>query len=514
MHEENPSSDPLLSNYGNSKLEESSKSNELSIDNDCDDSRSSLVLEVMEEIKDLYTIAFPTIITSLLLYGKSAISMHFLGKLGKEALAGGCLAIGMANITGYSIISGLAAGMEGISSQACGAQQWVLISETLQCTIMLLILTCIPISILWLNFEPILLLCGQDPTISSVATTYLAFTLPDLILQSFINPLKIYLRAQSLTLPLMFSAALALVLHALINYVIVHTFSLGIQGVALASAFTDLNLLIIILLYLWFSGACSKSWHGWSHQCFNRWKPILHQAIPSCVSICLEWWWYELLILLSGLLTNAADTVATTGIIIQATALTYNFPFALSLAVSTRVGNELGANKPNKAKTSSFTALLCAFFTGIISMTFMVTTSNIWGRMFTDDEAILSLLAKTLPIVGLCEVGNCPQTTICGMLRGSARPTLGANINLVSFYIVGLPVALLMGFVFDLGLLGLLLGLLAAQIVCAIVMVVVLARTDWTEQANRARELVGEINEDNGENNEGIEESVSIVSLN
>jgi len=44
---------------------------------------------------------------------------------------------------------------------------------------------------------------------------------------------------------------------------------------------------------------------------------------------------------------------------------------------------------------------------------------------------------------------------------------------------VGLPVALLMSFVFDLGLLGLLLGLLLAQIVRASVMTIVLARTNW-----------------------------------
>lgn len=418
------------------------------------------------------------IIVGLLIYGKSAISMHFLGKIGKEALAGGCLAIGMANITGYSVISGLASGMEGIASQAYGAQQWMLVGQTLQCTVMILILTCIPISILWLNFEPILLLCGQNATISSIATTCLTFSLPNLILQSIINPLKIYLRTQNVTLPLMFSTTLALIFHVLVNYVIIHCFSLGIRGIALAGAFADLTLLITLLLYLWFSGACSRSWQGWSFQCFNQWKPILHQAIPSCVSVCLEWWWYELLIILSGSLANAADTVATSGIIIQATSLIYNFPFALSLSISTKVGNELGANRPSKAKISSFTALLCAFFTGIVAMLLVVTTRNVWGRIFIEDEAILSLMETSLPIVGLCEIGNCPQTTICGVLRGSARPVLAAKIILVSFYGVGLPIAILMCFGLDLGLVGLLLGLLAAQLVCAIAMMIVLTRTN------------------------------------
>uniref|UniRef100_K7MM63 Polysaccharide biosynthesis protein C-terminal domain-containing protein n=1 Tax=Glycine max TaxID=3847 RepID=K7MM63_SOYBN len=344
----------------------------------------------------------------LITYGKSAISTYFLGKLSKEALVGGSLAIGVANITGYSIISSLATSMDGISSQACGAQQWTLIGQTLQCSIMILTLTCITISILWLNIEPVLLFCGQNPTISSIATTYLGFSLPDLIFTSLIISFKIFLRTQDVTLPFMFSATLAPFLHAIINNVVIHTFGLGIQGVALVGSFTNIKFLIILLLYLWFSRNCSNSWQGW---------------------------WYELLVLFSGVLPNATKTIATYGIIIQATSLIYNFPYALSLAVSPKVGNELGANRSDKAKASSFYALLCAFITTIVAT---ILTVN-----------------------------------------GSARPTLGAKINLVSFYVVGLPVALLMSFVFDLGLLGLLLGLLLAQIVRASVMTIVLARTNW-----------------------------------
>ncbi|KDP31922.1 hypothetical protein JCGZ_12383 [Jatropha curcas] len=478
---------PLLSRYNSGKSRKE-KNKQDSLYCQYQSWRPSLS-QAVEEIKQLYTIAFPMIITGLLIYGKSAISMIFMGKLGKEVLAGGSLSIGIANISGYSVISGLAMGMEAISSQACGAKQWPLMSQTLQRTIAILTLCCIPISLLWLNIEPLLIFCGQDPSISSIASTYLAFSLPDLILQSFINPLKIYLRTQNITLPLMLSSAFALILHVPINHILVY--HLGIQGIAVAVTITDLNLLVTLLLYLCFSGICRESWQGWSLRCFDEWKPILDLAIPSCVSVCLEWWWYELMIVFSGLLTNASDAVATMGILIQATSLLYIFPSALSLAVSTRVGNELGANQPSKAKTSSVVALSCAIFMGFIAMLFMISMRHAWGQIFTTDNAILSLTASAMPVVGLCELGNCPQTTGCGVLRGSARPTLGANINLSSFYGIGLPIAILMGFVMGLGLLGLWLGLLAAQVVCAVIMVVVLMRTDWEMEANRARELTG-----------------------
>ncbi|KAL2522765.1 MATE efflux family protein [Forsythia ovata] len=279
------------------------------------------------------------IITGLLIYGKSLISMLFMGRLGKEALAGGSLAIGIANITGYSVISGLSMGMEPISSQAFGAKQLSLMGQTLQRTIIILGFSCIPISFLWLNIQPILLLCRQDPTISSIASTYLSFCLPDLLFQSLINPLRIHLRSQNITFPLMFSAAVALSLHAPINYFLIYYLSLGIKGTALAVAITDFNLLATLVVYIFLSGICRESWQVWSVDCFNEWKPILSLALPSCVSVCLEWWWYELMILLAGVLPTAPEAVAATGILLQATSLVYIFPSAMSLAVSTRVGN-------------------------------------------------------------------------------------------------------------------------------------------------------------------------------
>lgn len=475
--------------------------------------------QVILEIKMIYTIAFPMIITGLLIYGKSLVSMLFLGKLGKHALAGGSLAIGIANITGYSVISGLALGMEAISSQAFGAKQLPLMCQTLRRTVVMLLLACIPISILWLNIDPILVFFNQDPAISGMASTYLTYCLPDLLFQSLINPLRIYLRSQNITLPLIFSAGFALALHAPINYCLINRFSLGIRGIALAVAITDFVLLATLMVYLCFWGDIWRKswmvrWDSFQFRCSfdHEWRSILNLSLPSCFSVCLEWWWYEIMILLSGILSNAAEAVATMGILLQATSLVYIFPAALSLAASTRVGNELGANQPEKARASFLVSLFCSVLTSLIAMSCMVTLGSTWGRAFTEDEAIVALTAAVMPVVGLCELGNCPQTTGCGVLRGTARPTLGVHINLGSFYGVGLPMAVFMGFVMKMGLLGLWLGLLGAQIVCAILMVWILSRTDWMVQASRARELIGlELNHD--DQNEQLREGLTAIKM-
>ncbi|KAK9927332.1 hypothetical protein M0R45_024520 [Rubus argutus] len=444
----------------------------------------------LNEAKSIASIAFPMVLTGLLLYSRSMISMLFLGHIGELALAGGSLAIGFANITGYSILSGLAMGMEPICCQAFGAKRFKLLGHTLQKTVILLLLTSIPISFLWFNMKRILLFCGQQDEIANEAQSYIIYSLPDLIAQSLLHPLRIYLRTQSITVPLTCCATLAILLHIPINYLLLSVLDLGIKGVALSGVWTNVNLVGSLIVYITVSGVYRKTWGGFSSKYFFKgWKSLLNLAIPSCISVCLEWWWYEIMILLCGLLLDPQATVASMGILIQTTALIYIFPSSLSFGVSTRVGNELGANRPKRAKLAAIIGLSYSFIFGFSALLFAVMVRNIWASMFTRDSEIIALTSMVLPIIGLCELGNCPQTTGCGVLRGTARPKLGANINLGCFYLVGMPVAVWLSFYAGFDFRGLWLGLLAAQGSCVVTMLFVLARTNWELQAERAKDL-------------------------
>jgi MATE family multidrug resistance protein len=195
------------------------------------------------------------------------------------------------------------------------------------------------------------------------------------------------------------------------------------------------------------------------------------------------------MILLCGLLINPRATVASMGILIQTTSLLYIFPSSISFSVSTRVGNKLGAQKPSKAKLSAIVGLSCSFILGLFALVFAIMVRNIWASMFTEDKEIIKITSLVLPLIGLCELGNCPQTTGCGVLRGTARPKVGANINFGSFYIVGMPVAIWLAFFVGFDFQGLWLGLLVAQGTCAVTMLVILSQTDWDVEAVRAKNL-------------------------
>ncbi|KAK4774590.1 hypothetical protein SAY86_009525 [Trapa natans] len=445
--------------------------------------------EMAAEARSIMALAFPIVLTALIHYSRSVVSMFFLGRLGDLELAAGSLAIAFANITGYSVLSGLALGMEPLCSQAFGALRPKLLSLTLHRSVIFLLLCSVPISMLWLNVSTILLCLRQDPRITAMAQTYLLFSLPDLLTNSFIHPTRIYLRAQGITLPVTLASLLGTLFHVPANLLLVSHLGYGVAGVAAASAASNAFVLVCVVLYVRAQRIHEPTWTNPSAECLRGWLPLLRLAAPSCVSVCLEWWWYEIMIILCGLLSDPKSTIASMGILIQTTSLLYVFPSSLGFAVSTRVGNELGASQPHRAKLSAAVAILLAATSGLSAATFATSMRDTWARLFTHDADILRLTSAALPILGLCELGNSPQTVGCGVLRGSARPSTAANVNLGAFYLVGMPVAVGLGFGLGFGFTGLWMGLLSAQVCCAGLMLYVVGTTDWDHQVVRAQSL-------------------------
>ena len=457
------------------------------------------------EVASIVRLAVPMVGAGLLMYARSLVSMIFLGRLGRLPLAGGSLALGFANITGYSVLSGLAAGMDPVCGQAFGAGRTSVLSAALRRTVSLLLAASVPVSLLWVAMHRFLVAAGQDPDIAAAASEFILCSLPDLLVQSFLHPIRVYLRAQSITLPITYAAAAALLLHAPVNSLLVHGLRLGIRGVALGAVCTNMNFLLFLVAYMYFSGIMHRNGNG-AGDCKDdassllaeeeehvlEWGRLLRLSVHSCMSVCLEWWWYEIMVLLCGVLADPKAAVAAMGILIQTTSLVYIFPHSLGCAVSTRVGHELGAGRPERARLAAHVGLICGAALGLVACAFATSVRGVWARMFTADAAILHLTSAALPILGAAELGNCPQTAGCGVLRGSARPGKAARINVSAFYGVGMPAALALAFwPARLDFRGMWAGMLAAQLVCAALMLRTVQRMDWAEQAIRARELTG-----------------------
>ncbi|XP_051129907.1 protein DETOXIFICATION 55 isoform X2 [Andrographis paniculata] len=472
---------------------------------EADPKKKPSIFEVIEELKISTDIGVPIFLMGISSYLKNMISVACMGRLGSLDLAGGALAIGFTNITGYSVLYGLAMGMEPLCSQAFGSQNFSMVSLTLHRTVIMLLFASIPIGMLWIYLEPLLLWLHQEPQVVHIASLYCRCAVPDLIASSLLHPLRIYIRSKGTTWPLLWCTLLAILFHFPITIFFTFYQHLGIQGIAISTFIANLNTVFLLMGYLKYS--LKEKIHlsklflppssklGLTTSLWEEWRMLFRLAIPSCLGICLEWWWYEIMTLLAGYLDKPHIALATSAIVIQTTSLMYTLPSALSASISTRVGNELGAGRPQKAQLAAAVAIALAFSTSLFGLLLTTVGRQAWSRVFSDDSEILELTMAVLPIIGICELANCPQTTCCGVLRGSARPGIGAGINFCSFYLIGTPVAISLAFFWELKFPGLCYGLLAAQLACIVSILTVVYRTCWEREYIKARNLVGDSSE-------------------
>nr|CAD1816956.1 unnamed protein product [Ananas comosus var. bracteatus] len=458
--------------------------------------KHTTLAEVLEEIVKMKEIGAHITAINLLGYCKSMVSVMCLGRLGRVELAGGALAVGFANVTGYSVLSGLALGIEPICAQAFGSGNPALAARALRRAFALLLAAAIPISVLWVSLHPLLLALRQDPAVAAVAARFIRFALPDLLAAAFLSPMRVYLRTEGAGNPprrLMWCTCLAVAGHVPLSLFLGSAFD--VAGVAAATSISSINLLVALYLCSLFSSPpqpqSPKLQQQQQQAVGAEWAALLRLAVPSCFAVCLEWWWYELMTIAAGYLSRPHVALAAAAIVIQTTSLMYTVPTTLAAAASARVGNELGPGRPDKARLAALVSVGLAFAGSGLGLSWAVLGRHAWARVFTMDRDVLALAAAALPVVGLCELANCPQTAGCGVLRGTARPGTAAVINLMAFYGVGAPVAGALAFGLGMGFVGLILGLLAAQVACALLVGYVVFRTDWEVEALKAVDLVG-----------------------
>ena len=76
--------------------------------------------------------------------------------------------------------------------------------------------------------------------------------------------------------------------------------------------------------------------------CFTQWGVYLTLAIPATFMICFEWWSFEILFIISGLL--GVDALAANVILMNIMLVGYMMPLGISEALNTLVGNCIGGN--------------------------------------------------------------------------------------------------------------------------------------------------------------------------
>ncbi|KAI6674235.1 hypothetical protein NL676_002141 [Syzygium grande] len=446
--------------------------------------------EVLVEIKKQAWLAGPLISVSLLFYSLQMISLMFVGHLGELPLSGASMATSFASVTGFSLLLGMASALETFCGQSYGAMQFHRLGIDMQRAMFILLLVSIPLACIWAYTRIILEAFGQQADIAEEAGTYARYMIPSLFAYGLLQCLVKFLQTQNIIFPMVLTSGAAALLHILICWVLVMKTGLGSRGAALANSISYWIDVLLMALYVKFSSSCSKTWTGFSKEAFHNILPFLRLAIPSAVMVCLEMWSFEMMVLLSGLLPDPTLETAVLSISLNTAATVWMIPFGLSGAVSTRVSNELGAGKPQAARLAVYVVLSMAVTEGILVGIVLISIRRVWGYAYSDETDVVKYVAIMMPILAVSNFLDGLQCVLSGTARGCGWQKIGAYVNLGSYYLIGIPSAVVLAFVLHVGGKGLWLGIICALAVQVFCLFCIFLRTNWDQEAKKAAERV------------------------
>ncbi|OTA65814.1 MATE efflux family protein [Hypoxylon sp. EC38] len=435
------------------------------------------------EARTLAFCAAPLIITFLLQYSIDVTSIISAGRLGKIELGAVSLANMSSAISCFAPFQGLATSLDTLCSQAYGSGKKHLVG--IYCQRMAIFLFClsIPIAILWAFSEHILIHLVANAESAYLASLYLKiiiFAIPGF---AVFETGKRFLQAQGLFIATTHVLLVAAPINVLLSWVLVWKLDLGFIGAPIAVAITRNLLPILLILYVkLFNG--SQCWGGFTKRAFDNWWTMIRLSVPGMIMIEAEWLVFEIMAVVSS--QFGTEYLAAQSSLLSLATISYQIPFPMSIAASTRVANLIGAGMVDAARTAARVAFVSACLLSSLNFIIYITLQAQLPFIFTGDESVNALVTQVLPLVGFTTFFDGLGVTAHGLLRGIGKQSVGGKANLFAYYVVSLPTSLALGFRAGWKLEGLWAGLTGGLITVSLIEYTYLLRADWRKAATEA----------------------------
>ena len=436
------------------------------------------------ETKVLTKSSAPMILTFLLQYSLPVASIFTVGHIGKTELGAVSLASMTASITGYAVYQGLATSLDTLCAQAYGSGRPHLVGLQLQRMLAFLLLITIPISIVWAFGTEILSHVVPEKETARLAGLYLRVLIFGAPGYAAFESGKRYVQAQGLFSVNMYILLFCAPLNAFLNWLFVWHLGWGFVGAPIAVSITENLLPICLFLYVRFIDGY-QCWGGFDRRALKNWTPMIKLALPGLVMVLAEFLAFEVLTLSSSWLGETE--LAAQSVLGSITGITFQIPFPMSVAASTRIANLIGATLAVPAKTAAKVAVVASVIVGFGNLLLLSLLRNQIPRLFTPDEEVIDLVAKLLPLCATFQVFDALAANCNGILRGLGRQEIGGYVGLFAYYGIGMPISFGTGFGAGWGLYGLWAGPAVALGVVSLIESIFIYRTSWERAVEQAK---------------------------
>lgn len=417
------------------------------------------------------TMAAPVVIAQLSQMGMGFIDTIMVGQIGPEHLGavgiGGAfyftfmvIAFGVLSAVGPMVAQGFGRGDENEIGASVGAGIWVALG-----------LTALGLVFYW-NIGTLVERSAPTDAVATLAVAYVRAMSFGFVANMLFSVLRAFTDGIGRMRVAMTISFLAIFINAFFNWLLIYGNlglpRLGAEGAGYATAIVRWSMLAMMLFYV------VRTWEFRRYRFVehvrsfdrNRILQVLRLGVPIGAGHGMEHGVFATTSLLMGRIGTVA--LAAHQVAINIAAFTFMIPMGISIAVATRVGQAVGRRDAHAARVSGWVGIaIGGLVMSVTGVAFLLLRHQL-PRLFTPDLPVVAYAASLLLVAGAFQVSDGLQVTAMGALRGLKDTTRPMIINLVAYWLVGLPVGYLLGFPLDMGGVGLWWGLTLGLSVAAL----------------------------------------------
>jgi MATE family multidrug resistance protein len=240
---------------------------------------------------------------------------------------------------------------------------------------------------------------------------------------------------------------------------------LGVSGAALATTLSRWFLAAALLVAGW--KALVPQLRPWRRASLEL-GPLgrmLRLGLPIGGQMFLEYGIFGLV----GVLMGRIGTLAVAGhlIALNLAAVVFMVPQGTGAAAAVLVGQAVGSADLTRARRAAAAAIFVGAGFMIVSAAAFLLAPEALARLYTPDRSVLDVAVTLVRLGGLFAIFDGLQAVAIGILRGIGDTRAPVAINVLGFWLIGLPISLLLAFPLGLGPPGLWWGLVIGLAVVA-----------------------------------------------
>jgi MATE family multidrug resistance protein len=423
------------------------------------------------ELGATFRLALPIVVVQVGMQIMGAVDTIMVGRVSASDLAG--VALGNMYFFGVSIFGmGVLMALDPIVAQAVGARDEPAIARGVQRGFVLAGLLTVLACLLLLPAEPVFRALRQPADVVPIAAGYALVMIPGVLGFYGFVVIRQTLQAMRRLRPIVLTIVVANLANVFFNWTFIFGHlgvpRMGAVGSAWATSLSRTLMMLMLLALGWRElRAYVRPWRADS----LAWTPIwrmVRLGVPIGTQFQLEFGAFGVVALLMGWLGTVE--MAAHQVALNLASVTFMVPLGVSAAAAVLVGQAVGRGDAVEARRGAWSALLLGAGFMAVSGAMMLSIPALFAELYTTQTAVAALAAVLIPLAGLFQIFDGLQVVAIGVLRGIGDTRGPMLINVLGFWLVGIPTSFYLGFRLDGGPRGLWWGLVVGLGIVALVL--------------------------------------------